>query len=591
MSGRRGVMSGPGANGYFPIPGLGDLNGGVYTDFTKGSLTGDRGGTWSLTRATATTGVDHESLVRTLLSGEARFEKLRRVENRVAGSSRNLTVSWIGQGSPTITANYGSVAAPDGSFSASRVQWTSGASKAVYQTLTSVAGEARTFSAWMRATSSTSTVRLRNYDGTTSTYSAALVLDTTWRRYSVSVTGMAASASANFSFEQDAGVSAADFLAWEGQLETVTGQAIQAPSENVSVGVLSAPYHGAGVDGVKYFNTANGNTVASNVVTEAAGAALDTATLKSGISPFGAHTALLLHNRDFTNAAWTKGATVTVAKDQTGADGTANGASRITFGAVGATNTVTQAVVSASAARYLTARIKRLVGTGVIEMSVDAGLSFVDVTSQISASYAKVSIPVQTLANPTAVFRGATNADAIAVDYVMLTSVANAPEIATTTAAVTVNKDAVTLDGTTLINQGEGGVWVKAVGPVDVATVRTLFQIDDGTANERVTLSRDASSKAAFDVVDGGASLAPLASVANWSAGSLKKQAGRYKLNDSNQAFDGTANTADTGCTMPTTTTLRLGGVAAGTEPNTTIAAVAMGRTGPSDANLAVSSA
>jgi len=39
------------------------------------------------------------------------------------------------------------------------------------------------------------------------------------------------------------------------QLENVSGQSDQTASEYVSVGVLSAPYHGAGVDGVKYFET------------------------------------------------------------------------------------------------------------------------------------------------------------------------------------------------------------------------------------------------------------------------------------------------------------------------------------------------
>ena len=47
----------------------------------------------------------------------------------------------------------------------------------------------------------------------------------------------------------------------EWQLEEVTAQTIQAPSEYVSTGVLSAPFHGANIDGLKYFNTLNGNTV------------------------------------------------------------------------------------------------------------------------------------------------------------------------------------------------------------------------------------------------------------------------------------------------------------------------------------------
>jgi len=61
------------------------------------------------------------------------------------------------------------------------------------------------------------------------------------------------------------------------QVEDVTGQSNQNPGEYVSTDVLSDPWHGANVDGVKYFTTENGNTVdGSGVVTEATGAALTT---------------------------------------------------------------------------------------------------------------------------------------------------------------------------------------------------------------------------------------------------------------------------------------------------------------------------
>ena len=59
------------------------------------------------------------------------------------------------------------------------------------------------------------------------------------------------------------------------QLENATGRTdTTTPSEYVSVGVLSSPYHGANVDGIKYFATENGNSVVSNVVTEGTGAAI-----------------------------------------------------------------------------------------------------------------------------------------------------------------------------------------------------------------------------------------------------------------------------------------------------------------------------
>lgn len=64
------------------------------------------------------------------------------------------------------------------------------------------------------------------------------------------------------------------------QIESVAGQANQEPSEYVSNGVLTEPWHGAGVDGVKYFATENGNTLGGIIVTEAAGAPISDAILK-----------------------------------------------------------------------------------------------------------------------------------------------------------------------------------------------------------------------------------------------------------------------------------------------------------------------
>ena len=57
------------------------------------------------------------------------------------------------------------------------------------------------------------------------------------------------------------------------QYENATGRTdVVNPSEYVSVGVLSSPYQGAGVDGLLYTPYLNGNTVASNVVTAGTGA-------------------------------------------------------------------------------------------------------------------------------------------------------------------------------------------------------------------------------------------------------------------------------------------------------------------------------
>lgn len=77
----------------------------------------------------------------------------------------------------------------------------------------------------------------------------------------------------------------------DAQLENVTGQADQTASEYVSVGVLSAPYHGAGVDGVKWFNT---NKDLS---------AISEANLL-GYHVEGARTNSLLYSRDLSRQYW-----------------------------------------------------------------------------------------------------------------------------------------------------------------------------------------------------------------------------------------------------------------------------------------------
>jgi hypothetical protein len=81
------------------------------------------------------------------------------------------------------------------------------------------------------------------------------------------------------------------------QLENVVGQSNQNPSEYVSVGVLSSPFQGANVDGVQYYATQNGNSVSSNVVTEATGALISSA-IRGGFLPEPAATDLLTARAD-----------------------------------------------------------------------------------------------------------------------------------------------------------------------------------------------------------------------------------------------------------------------------------------------------
>lgn len=150
-----------------------------------------------------------------------------------------------------------------------------------------------------------------------------------------------------------------------------------------------------------------------------------------------ARTNPVLHSRDLTNAAWVK-TNVTPLKDQAGIDGAASSASRIT--ATAANGTCLQAVTLASSDRFQSAYVKRLVGSGTIQMTMDNGATWTTVTT--TTSWTRVVIPVQTLANPTVGFRIVTSGDSIAVDFVQNENgIEPTSPIATTTLAVTRNDE------------------------------------------------------------------------------------------------------------------------------------------------------
>lgn len=129
----------------------------------------------------------------------------------------------------------------------------------------------------------------------------------------------------------------------------------------------------------------------------------------------GSRTNLLLWNRDLTNAAWTK-SNMTVAKTATGLDGVANSASRLT--ATSNNGTVLQAVTSGSAARATTAYVRRVSGTGTVEMTQNGGTNWTAVT--VTSQWTRVGPASATITNPSVGFRLATSGDAIEVDFVQL---------------------------------------------------------------------------------------------------------------------------------------------------------------------------
>lgn len=151
-----------------------------------------------------------------------------------------------------------------------------------------------------------------------------------------------------------------------------------------------------------------------------------------------AATNIMLWSRDGSNAAWTK-TSCTATKTSTGVDGASNSATLIT--ATAGNGTCLQNVTSGSSARSFTAYVKRITGTGTINMTMDNGSTWTAI-SPVSTGYTRFRIPVQTLVNPTVGFRIVTNGDAIAVDYCQLQSTNyDTLPLLTTSATVSVNAD------------------------------------------------------------------------------------------------------------------------------------------------------
>lgn len=106
-----------------------------------------------------------------------------------------------------------------------------------------------------------------------------------------------------------------------------------------------------------------------------------------------ADTNQILHNRDLSQATWTK-TTMTCAKTATGADGVANSASTCTATAGNAT--VTQAVALAGQYAH-SIYLKRRTGTGAVSVTVDNGVTWTDITNSLSSSVFKRAVPSETV--------------------------------------------------------------------------------------------------------------------------------------------------------------------------------------------------
>jgi hypothetical protein len=225
--------------------------------------------TYSRAGSNTATFVDYESLVRKVLPGEARFVGARRVHNLIISSE--LDSSY--RSKPNTTTAQISTDKPSVCSQAVRVTVTSNTTWAVQKTCAaayqaSLLPGPRTGSLYLKGEGSSigRTVRFSVTDGggTGADNTTSIILTSDWQRvHAISATSWTGSDAVIQVWHGAANTVANNetFLISGWQLENTLGRSNRTPSEYVSVGQLSSPYHGANVDGVKYFDTFNGNHV------------------------------------------------------------------------------------------------------------------------------------------------------------------------------------------------------------------------------------------------------------------------------------------------------------------------------------------
>jgi len=266
-------------------------------------------------------------------------------------------------------------------------------------------------------------------------------------------------------------------------------------------------------------------------------------------------TNLALWNRDLTNAAWTS-TNGTPLKDQIGIDGVANSAS--SFAATAGNATCLQSITSASAARVTSFFLKRITGTGTVNITQDNGTTWTAVT--LTSAWQRFQVTA-TAANPIIGIRVVTSGDAVALDFAQHetpATVASSP-IPTTTAAVIRQPDVLTATSISpWYRQDEGTVLFEGIHTATDAVDRGHYVFNDGTNANRI-LSTKLTTNLTRGMIVALSSTQMGQSVGAASADAVFRTAMAYKTNNSNYAVNGTLGTTDTSVTVPTITALTLG--------------------------------
>jgi hypothetical protein len=264
---------------------------------------------------------------------------------------------------------------------------------------------------------------------------------------------------------------------------------------------------------------------------------------------------LALQSRDLSQGVWVK-TNVTAVKNAVGADGIASGATTLT--ATAASGTVLQAIVNVSQSRIFSAYVRRVTGTGAVEMTTNGGTNWSTVT--ISSTYTQVACAAQTVLNGSVGFRMAVSGDVIEVDFTQSeVGPAFTSPIPTTTGSVTRNADLISVSGTAsgIIGQTQGTIYAE----VDIKNFTNgtrILAISDGTQANRIALLFNTTNRIRLLATVTSSTQADINTATNQPAG-IYKVAVAYALNDYVLYVNGTQIGTDTTALVPACSSVFLG--------------------------------
>jgi hypothetical protein len=326
-----------------------------------------------------------DSVVNQLASNEACFPKLRRVQNYIP-TSENLLGSGGGGASmvvsgKTLTANVPTGVSGPYYYLNSSSGFSLGRVLVATAMVTGPAGRIICLRLANNGAGSNAGVTQVSCTGAPQRVTVSVVTSTVINTFSLGL-------DARNIFTPPCNIQTGDVFTLDKlQIEDVTGNLNQVPSEYVSTGVLSYPYHGTGVDGTQYFTTRNGNAVQQNLVT---------------------------NSQNFSNAAWAP----TTASVTTGVTDPLGGTTAATVTALANASYLVQTVTGQTLGQYVTATIwlRRRTGTGTVSLaSVQGG--YVNLTLTSSWQSFSSTGQINTLTNGYVALQLATSGDQVDVAF------------------------------------------------------------------------------------------------------------------------------------------------------------------------------